>query len=321
MKTIAENLIQKGSFWLPRPATQIAHDVDTLFYTILWFSVAIFLAMFIIGLVFVVKYKRTSTNTKAEKHVTHNNVAEILWTVIPLILLMIVFWWGYQDYLKLSVAPPNTMDIKVTGKKWFWSFNYPKEGINTLNEFVVPVNTPVRLIMASEDVIHSMFIPNFRVKKDVIPNRYTTVWFEASDIGIYQVFCTEYCGDGHSSMSAILKVMSQADYDRWLQSNGEDTDTPLPELGKKLYTAKACNTCHSIDGSVKVGPSWKAIYNSDRQMADGSSVKADDNYIRESVVNPQAKVVKGFAPVMPAYAGLLSDREIDAIIEYIKSLK
>jgi cytochrome c oxidase subunit II len=321
MKTMTESLVDKGTLWLPRPATQIAQEIDTLFYVILWGSVLMFVALFIIGLIFIIKYKRSSTNLKASKQIVHNDVIEITWTVIPLILLMIVFWWGYQDYLKLSVAPPNTMDIKVTGKKWFWAFNYPKSGVNTMNEFVVPVNTPVRLIMESEDVIHSFYIPNFRVKKDVIPNRYTTVWFEAKDKGNYQVFCTEYCGDGHSEMLATLKVVSQGDYDNWLQSSGEDTDTPLPELGKHLYTAKSCNTCHSIDGTTKVGPSWKGIYNLNRALADGTSVTVDDNYIRESVTNPQKKVVKGFAPIMPAYAGLLSDREIDAIVEYIKTLK
>ena len=277
--------------------------------------------MFIIGLMFIIKYKRTGAHVKAKKQVIHNDVIETAWTVIPLIVVMIIFWWGYKDYLKLSVSPPNTLDIKVMGKKWFWAFNYPKEGINTLNEFVVPVDTPIRLIMSSEDVLHSFYIPNFRVKKDVIPNRYTTVWFHAKDQGTYQIFCTEYCGDGHSEMLAVLKVVSYGEYEKWLKVSGEDTSTPLPELGKKLYTAKACNTCHSLDGSLKVGPSWKGIYNSPRALSDGTSVNADDNYIRESIVNPQTKVVKGCAPVMPTYAGLLSDREIDAIIEYIKSLK
>lgn len=321
MKTMTESLIDKGTAWLPRPATEIAAEIDTLFYVLLWGSVIIFIALFIIGLIFVIKYKRTSQNQKAEKQITHNDAIEITWTVVPLIMVMVIFWWGYKDYLKLSLAPPNAMEIKVTGKKWFWAFEYPKDGIKLLNEFVVPVNTPIRLIMSSEDVIHSFYVPNFRIKRDVLPNRYTSVWFDAKDTGIYQVFCTEYCGDGHSEMLATLKVVSYAEYERWKQESGEDTSTPLPELGEKLYVAKACNTCHSVDGSNKVGPSWKGIFGSSRALANGDSVKVDPNYLRESIVNPQAKVVKGYPPVMPAYAGLLSDREIDAIIEYIKSLK
>lgn len=190
-----------------------------------------------------------------------------------------------------------------------------------MNEVVVPVNTPIKFLMTADDVLHSMFIPNMRVKKDIIPNHYTRLWFEATRTGTFQMFCTEYCGDGHSNMLATLTVLSHSEYQSWLQSSGGDEDLPLRELGQKLYTSKACNTCHSLDGSVKTGPSWKGIFSADRALGDGSSVKIDENYIRESIVNPQAKVVKGFAPVMPTYKGLLSDREINGLIEYIKTLK
>ena len=192
---------------------------------------------------------------------------------------------------------------------------------STLNEFVVPVNQPVRLIMSAEDVIHSFFVPSFRIKKDVLPNRYTTIWFETDQTGEYQVFCTEYCGDGHSGMLAVLKVVSWGDYQEWLQkgSAGANDAMPLMELGEKLYTSKACNTCHSLDGVSGVGPSWKGMYEA-LLVSEGADVKVQ-NYLREAIVEPQKVIAKGYAPVMPSYSGLLSDREIDAIIEYIKSIK
>lgn len=316
-----QSLVSKGTFLLPESASTLSSNVDSLFYFLFWGSVIIFVGMVIVGAWFAYKYKRTATNQKAEEHMIHNTALEVSWTVIPLIIVMIIFAWGYKDYLRLTVVPPDAKEIRVTGKKWLWEFEYAKDGIKLLNEVVVPVNTPIRLVMTSEDVIHSFFVPNFRIKRDVLPNRYTRIWFEATEVGDYQIFCTEYCGDGHSNMLASLRVVSESQYVEWLASGNSNDDLPLDELGKKLYTSKACNTCHSTDGSNMTGPSWKGLYGSSRSLADGSKVTADDNYIRESIVNPAAKVVGGYPPVMPTYAGLLSDRDIAGLIEFIKGVK
>jgi len=321
MENKAESLMGHGSFWLPRSASTVSDNTDLLYNVIMWGSTLLFIAIIAVGIYFVIKYRRTSANMKAEKHVIHNTTLELSWTIIPLILVMIIFVWGYKDYLKLSIPPADSMVINVTGKKWFWQFNYPKEGKNMLNEVVVPQGRPVKLVMTSEDVIHSFYVPNFRVKKDVVPNRYSIVWFEAKDTGVFQVFCTEYCGDGHSGMMATLRVLSQSDYDKWLVESELSEDIPLDQLGKKLFETKACVTCHSVDGSAKVGPTWKGLFGHHVDLANGQSVEADENYLRESMVAPNAKVVKGFAPVMPTYAGLLKDKEIAALIEYIKTLK
>ena len=312
------SLIKSGNFWLPESSSVVSDKVDTLYMVITWGSSILFLAMIAVSVYFLYKYIRKSPDQMAEKQVTHNLTIELAWTIIPLIIVMGIFWWGYKDYLSLMIPPADAKEIRVTGKKWLWEFEYPKEGIKVLNEIVVPVSTPIKLIMSSEDVIHSFYVPNFRIKKDVIPNRYTRIWFESDKVGNYQVFCTEFCGDGHSNMLAIIKVVSQEDYDKWLTAGSSTDDIPLLELGEKLYTSKACNTCHSLDGTAAVGPTWKDLYAKERVSVDGKTVKADDNYLRQSIVNPNAFVVKGYPPVMPTYAGLLSDREIDAIIEFIK---
>ncbi|MFT5171279.1 MAG: cytochrome c oxidase subunit 2 [Candidatus Marinamargulisbacteria bacterium] len=317
-----ESLMDNGTLWFPRSVSTVSDSVDLLYYVILWGSVIGFVGILLVCLYFTFRYRRSDQNPKAKEHITENLTLELTWTVVPLILCMMIFVWGYKDYLRLVVSPDDAMEIHVTAKKWMWQFEYPKDGVITLGEMVVPVGQPVTLKMSSEDVIHSFFVPNFRIKRDVIPNRYTQVWFEATDVGDFHIFCTEFCGDGHSEMLATLRVVSHSDYQKWLKAGSGEADKgmPLAELGKKLYTSKACNTCHSLDGSSAVGPTWKGLYNSGREFNSGKTGKSDDNYIRESIVNPGAKVVKGFQPIMPSYSGLLSDREINAVIEFIKGI-
>jgi len=234
---------------------------------------------------------------------------------------MIVFFWGFKDYIHMQVAPSNAIEIRVTGKQWLWQFDYPG-GITTIGELTVPVNYPVKLIMTSEDVLHSFYSPNLRVKRDLIPNRYTTLWFQSVKTGNYQLFCTEYCGNEHSAMLATLHVKELSDYERWLkEANLIPADLSLDQVGERVYKAKACFTCHSLDGSVKTGPSWKGLYSSKEKLASGGTITVDDNYLRESIVNPKAHIVAGFQPIMPTFAGLLNDREINGIIEFIKNQK
>ncbi len=316
-----QSLMKEGSFWLPGSYSTLSDAVDLQFYAVIWLSVIFTVAIVIVTAFFCVKFYRRKGNEIASKQVVHNNRLEFIWTFIPFLIVMGIFYWGFKDYLRLTVAPTDAVEIQVVGKKWFWAFEYPGTGITSVNDLVVPVNTTIKLVMTSEDVLHSFYIPNFRVKRDVLPNRYSNLWFDATKEGRYQVFCTEYCGDGHSAMGANLIVMSQEKYDEWKKSAGSTDDIPLDELGKKLYTSKGCNACHSIDGSMKIGPSWKGVYGIERELTTGEKVLVDENYIRESIVYPANKIAKGYQNVMPSYAGLLSDREITALIEYIKSLK
>lgn len=317
---VNESLVATGSYWFPASHTLVSHQVDNLYYWILWASIAMFVGIAAVVGYFLVKYRRTAQNQIAEDQITHNILAEIIWTAIPIFLVMIIFYAGYKSYLHVMVPPSNATEIHVVGKKWMWQFEYAN-GIKTIGELVVPVNLPVKLIMTSEDVIHSFFIPNFRMKRDVVPNRYTREWFQADKIGNYQIFCAEYCGDGHSGMLASVRVVSAEDYDKWQKEQNSGADLPLDVLGEKVYNAKGCATCHSVDGSPKTGPTWKGIYGASHKLTDGSTITVTDDYIKESVLDPKAKVVAGFAPVMPTFAGLLSEREISGIIEYLKKLK
>ncbi|MEK9657894.1 MAG: cytochrome c oxidase subunit II [bacterium] len=321
MEQKTESLVQKGSFWYPEAASDVAATTDILFYVILWSSVFLFVAIVATTLYFAFKYRRGQHNLKATGQLIHNLPLELSWTIIPLVLLMFVFYWGFKDYLNLVIPPANATEIRVVGKKWFWAFEYPKEGVKSVGEIVVPVNKPVKFIMTSDDVLHSFYLPNFRTKKDAVPNHYSRIYIEPNRTGVFQIFCTEYCGDGHSKMEAILRVVSQEEYEEFLVSSSSDNDMPLSELGAKLYTKNACNTCHSIDGSRVVGPTWKGLYGKVRKMTDGRDVEADDNYLHRSIVEPHAEIVEGYPAVMPSYSGLLNDRQIAAIIEYIKTLK
>lgn len=309
-----------GTLWMPPAHSTISSEVDGLFYFILYASIVLFIIVTGLSVLFAIRYRRRGEPGKTSS-VSHNTKLEILWTVIPTILVLIVFVWGFRTYLKMNVVPRDAMEIKVTGQKWFWSFDYA-EGANTVNEIVVPVNKPVKLLMSSKDVIHSFYVPNFRIKMDVLPNRYSVTWFEATQVGEFNLFCTEFCGKGHSEMVGKVKVIPAEEFDDWVVEaalSGEGMS--LEEYGAKLYKQKACVTCHSTDGSPNTGPTWKNLYGKDEALADGSHAMVDENYIRESILEPGKKITKGFQPVMPTYQSILKDRQIDALIAYIKSLQ
>ncbi len=308
-----------GTLFLPPESSTMAGEVDAVFNLILY--VGIFFFVLVVGLAafFVFRYRRRSapgfTSGKDQ-----NLKLEVLWTVIPSIIVIIFFVVGFRTFLRMNIVPKDAMEIKVTAQRWMWAFDYP-EGAGSINELVVPVNTPIRLLLSSTDVIHSFFIPDFRVKMDVLPNRYTTTWFEATGTGVFDLQCAEYCGKGHSEMLAKVKVVEPSEYAAWLeQATTFDESIPLEEFGGELYKSKACYTCHTADGSGSVGPTFKGVFGHEIFLSDGSRITVTENYIRESILDPRAKLVMGYQPVMPTYQGRLKDREIDALVAYIKSL-
>lgn len=305
----------QGTVWLPDGASTLAPEIDGLFYFVLWASVVLFVGVVAAMTYFAYRYRRRSAADRPQP-VLENKFVEISWVVIPTILVLVVFVWGFQSFIKLNVAPPNAYEIQVRGKQWLWDFEYPT-GVTTTGELHVPANRPVKLRMSSEDVLHSFFVPAFRVKQDVLPNRYTSVWFEATRVDTFQVYCTEYCGTQHAMMLAKVIVHPQDTYGAWLERAGSDDELSLPELGEQLYTQQACNTCHSVDGSPSVGPTFQGLFGSEEALQDGSTVTVDENYLRESILEPGAEVVQGYQNVMPPYSGL-TERQVSALIAFIE---
>ncbi len=306
--------------WMPSGESTIASEVDALFYFILYAAIFFFVLVTVLTTYFVIRYRRRGKATTTWGG-DHNLKLEILWTAIPTVLVVIVFIWGFKTYIRMNIVPKDAIEVKVTGQKWFWTFDYA-EGASSVNELVVPEGKPIKLLMSSKDVIHSFFVPNFRMKMDVLPNRYSISWFEAPRAGEYDLFCTEFCGTGHSEMIGKVKVVSDAQYAEWLEAGaGTGEGLALEDFGRQLYVSKACITCHKIDGSAGTGPSFVGVYGSKEKLKDGSEVQVDENYIRESILNPQAKVTFGYPPVMPTYQGILKDKQIDALIAFIKTLE
>ncbi len=310
--------------WIPEAASNLASKVDGLLLVITFISIFFFVLISAVLIYFAVKYRRRSDDEETP-YITGNQTLEIIWTVIPSILLILLFVYGFVVYKDMRTPPKDAVDITVTGKQWLWTFEY-YNGKKTLNELYVRQNRPVRMVMRADDVIHSFFVPAFRVKQDLMPGRYTQLWFTPTKIGTFDIFCAEYCGTGHSKMLGKVIVLSPEAYDIWEKGvavDGGEAVASLPpaELGEKLYKGKSCNACHSVDGSVVIGPSFKGLYEREGELEDGASYTADENYIMQSILEPQEQIVKGFQPVMPSFKGILSDAEITAIIAYIKTLQ
>lgn len=311
----------EGTFWLPPAKSTIAGDVDGLYDFILWLNIIFFVAITAATIYFVVKYKRRSNAQLALSQVGHNTMLEATWTFVPLVLCLVLFVWGFRLFLDLAVAPEGSYQVQVTAEKWKWTFTHP-DGTVKVGELHAPAGQPVKLVMSSRDVLHSFFVPDFRIKQDVVPNRYSTVWFEAPEAGTSDILCTEYCGTSHSNMLAKVHVLSAEDWQK-----GEWRKVELPEgmtpeqWGKQLFAKYTCNSCHSIDGSRLVGPTFKGNWGSQRNIQGAGPLAMDENYFRESVYDPQAKIVEGYAPAMPTFKGQIQDVELDALMAYVKSLK
>ncbi|RMH04807.1 MAG: cytochrome c oxidase subunit II [Planctomycetota bacterium] len=312
---------QGGGIFFPRPVTEAAAEHDRVFFLIFWIA-AFFFALINVGaVVFAVRYRRRRKGEPVEKSPSHNTRLELVWTIIPTIIVCYLFWSGLKGYVDRRTAPPGAYTIYVTGQKWAWSFAYP-EGFAS-NELHAPVGRPVKLVLTSNDVLHSVFIPAFRIKMDAVPGRYTETWFKADEAGRYNLFCAEYCGSQHSLMSApVIIHRDRKTFDDWVKSQTDLSDLSPLELGQRLYTLKTCSSCHSTDGSKIVGPSFKDLYLSERELEDGSTVTADEDYLRRSILQSTAQVVKGFSPAMPDFsAGPLKvqPNELIGLITFIKA--
>mgnify|MGYP002629407539 FL=1 len=305
----------KGVFWLPDAMSTFAGEVDALFWFVFWTSTVLFAAVVGAKLYFMFRYKRKD-ETSVPEPVHESKILEMAWIVVPTVLVLFVFLWGFDVYLRMNTAPPDSYQITVRGKQWAWEFEYA-EGVTTFTEMVVPVGRPVKLTMSSSDVLHSFFIPAFRVKQDIVPNRYSSVWFEATQTGEFQIFCTEYCGTTHSGMLAKVRVVSEEDFASWISEQSQDL--PPEQLGAQLFAQ--CTACHAVDGTVKIGPALNGIFGTQQKLSDGTSVLVDENFIRESILNPAVKVAEGFQPIMPAGYSSMTPKQIDGLVAYIKSLK
>ncbi len=299
----------------PPQASTIAVETDHLLYFLLsvavFFTLLIFLAIFY----FSIRYRRRPGN-ELPRAVHTGLTLEIIWTVIPFGLTMIMFTWGAKVFFEESRPPANAMQIYAVGKQWMWKLQH-MEGQREINELHIPVGRPVRLIMTSEDVIHSFFVPAFRTKQDVLPGRYTATWFQATKPGKYHLFCAEYCGTKHSGMIGWIYAMEPEDYQAWLQ--GGAAEGSMASSGAKLFQDLGCANCHTETSSARC-PNLIGLHNSTVRLANGTTVKADEAYIRESILDPNAKMVAGYEPIMPTFQGLITEEGVMQVIEYIKSL-
>jgi len=299
---------------LPDRASTGAGQVDALYYVLVAVT-AFFSLVILVALVYsAVRYRKGS---KASRAGAKNDYLplELLWSGIPFVIAMVIFGWSAKLFVDMRVAPADAMEIYVVGKQWMWKIQHP-QGNREINELHVPVGRPVKLIMTSQDVIHSFFIPAFRIKQDVLPGRYSTEWFQATQTGTFHLFCAEYCGTSHSGMIGSVVVMEQADYEEWL---GGKAGVTMASTGEQLFQQFGCQTCHRRDTGQR-GPSLEGLWGTQVKLAGGATVLADQEYVRESIMNPAAKVTAGYAQIMPAYRNQLSQEQVNQLIEYVRSL-
>lgn len=299
----------------PDQASSFAPAVDALYSFLLgvagFFTTLIFLAIVFLALY----YRRSAVRNRTRRVGAKFWILEATWIAIPLVLAMVMFLWGAIGYVEQRTMPSGAIELKVVAKQWMWKIQHP-QGRSEINELHVPLGQPVVLRMISEDVIHSFYVPAFRAKMDVLPQRYTSMWFEATQPGEYHLFCAEYCGTDHADMRGRVFVMEPAEYAAWLEGGDEQ---PPVAAGAELFTRYRCDTCHFL-GDPPRCPSLVNLFGQPVQLADGELVSADEQYIRESIVKPAAKVVAGYQPIMPTFEGQLSEEQIFQLIEYVKSL-
>jgi len=304
--------------WMPTEGSAWAAQVDWINGFITSVSAFSTIAITATMLWFAYRYRRRPGHEQTA-YITHNSTVETVWTVIPTLICVFVFAAGFAVYRDMRNPPANALEINVTGRQWSWSYVYPN-GKTADKDLVVPIGQPVKLILKSTDVNHSFFVPAMRVKEDLVASAYHYLWFTPTTLGESHIFCAEYCGKSHSAMTGTLKVVPAAEYEDFINDRKVE-DLPPEELGKKLYTLKACATCHSLDGTTLVGPTFKGLFGKTENIVGGTTALVDENYLRESIVYSNKKIVQGFPPAMPAFEGQIKDNEVDGLIAFIKSLK
>lgn len=317
----------------PVEASTYAHRVDLIFLTLTVLSTLLVIGVVAAILYFAVKYRSGREVDRTPAKISHLKL-EVTWIVIPFFLGLGLYVWAAWTYFGEATPPPQSMDIYVTAKQWMWKVQHP-EGMREIDELHVPVGQPVRLLMTSEDVIHSFYVPAFRMKHDVLPGRYTSLWFQATKPGRYHLFCAEYCGTSHSMMLGSVVVMEPAQYQAWLKENstpnavlpdqtptemaGKGPADPMAVRGEALFQSRGCNGCHGANAHV-VAPALRGVFGNTVQLASGETITADEQYVMESILDPQAKVVAGYEPIMPTFQGLLSTEELAQLVTYVKYL-
>ena len=298
----------------PISASQHADQVDHLLYFLVIVCGFFALLIFVLIITFSVRYRRSRHPIPQPTKVSTG--LELFWTAVPFLITLVMFIWGSQVYMDGETPPRGAQDMYVVGKQWMWKIQHP-EGRREINELHVPENTAIKLTLTSQDVIHSFFVPAFRLKQDVVPGRYTTLWFHATKAGTYHLFCSQYCGTQHSGMIGWITVMEPRDYEAWM--SGGAGNQPLAVTGQRLFSELGCVTCHRFDTQGR-GPNLAGVFGKPVLLEDGRTVTADENYVRESILEPAAKIVRGFKPVMPTFQGQVSDEQLNALVDYVKSL-
>ncbi len=307
------------TFLLPGQRSTVAPDVDGLFYFIYWISIFFFVLILGLLLLFLLKYRQREGHAVQET-IHHSTPLELVWSVIPFVLVIAIFVMGFRGFVDLHTPPDNSYEIRAHGQKWSWAFTYPNGYVDS--ELHAPVNVPVKLTLSAEDVLHSLYVPDFRIKRDAVPGRYTVAWFSATETGESPLYCAEYCGTGHSAMTTKVVIHPPGEFEKWLEKASDFIKTMPPvDAGKLVYQKRGCAQCHSVDGVPGIGPTFKGLYGTPQPLQSGGSIVADDNYIRESLLQPAAKVVLGYDPVMPTFQGRIKNEEIDVLIEYLKTLE
>ena len=298
----------------PENASTNAGNVDALYIFLLLVSGIMTVLIFAVLTAFAVRFrKRRGQRAVQIEGSTH---LEITWSIIPFCVMLVFFIWGAVIFFQERTPPQDATEVYTVAKQWMWKFEH-REGQREINELHVPIGRDVKMIMTSQDVIHSFFVPAFRIKQDVLPGRYTTLWFHATKAGTYHLFCAEYCGTQHSGMIGWVVVMEPRDYEAWMSGGGGNQ--PLAVTGQKLFSELGCVTCHRSDTQGR-GPNLAGVFGKPVLLEDGRTVTADENYVRESILEPGAKIVQGFKPVMPTFQGQVSDEQLNALVAYVKSL-
>ena len=301
---------------VPDSASTFSWQVDALYFYLSGVTLFFSLLISAVLIFFVIRYRRR-TPYEIPRPIAGSHKLETIWTVIPFLIAMTMFAWGARVYFAQYKAPADAVEVYVVGKQWMWKLQHAT-GQREINQLHVPVGRKVKLIMTSEDVIHDFFVPAFRTKADVVPGKYTTLWFEATKPGTYHLFCAEYCGMNHSGMVGSVIVMEPREFDNWLSGNTGST-TPAA-AGQQLFQTLGCASCHGTNGEGERGPALTGAFGKETELQSGGKVIADEAYVRESIINPQAKLVKGFGPIMPTFQGQISEDQLVQLVAYIKSL-